>query len=87
VSGGKCCVMFPIRYWGVPLLGALGLVGVTAAHAADLSLGEAIKQADKKYLDVPPLSGLGDAQEIVAGAARSKACRQSRTRSPKGPSG
>lgn len=33
---------------GVPLLGALGLAGATAAHAADLSLGEAIKQADKK---------------------------------------
>jgi hypothetical protein len=59
--------MSPIRYWLLPLLGALSLAGVATADAAKLSLAEAIKQANSKYLDVPPLGGLGEAQEIVAG--------------------
>jgi len=59
--------MSPIRYWHLPLLGALCLAGVATADAAKLTLAEAIQQADSKYLDVPPLGGLGEAQEIVAG--------------------
>ena len=52
----------------LPMLVALGLVlGVTAAQAAEATLGEAVNQADSKYLDISPKGGLGDAQEIVVG--------------------
>jgi hypothetical protein len=59
--------MLPIRCFRLPLLGALGLVLATPALSADPTLGEAVKKADAKYLEVPETGIADGSPKIVVG--------------------
>ena len=63
----ESCVMFPIRCLRLLILGLLGLSVVTAAHAADLSLGEAVRKADAKYLEAPETGTVDSSPKIMVG--------------------
>jgi len=51
----------------LPLLGALCLVGLAPAFAAEPSLGEAVRSADARYLEAPESGSMDDSPQIVAG--------------------
>ena len=51
----------------LPLFGVFWLMGFAPALAADLSLGEAIKSLDAKYLQAPEGAAIDDTPKIVAG--------------------
>ena len=51
----------------LPLLGVLCFAGLTPAFAADPSLGEAIRTADAKYLEVPESGSIDESPKIVTG--------------------
>ncbi|HUU66410.1 MAG TPA: hypothetical protein VMW57_03895 [Methyloceanibacter sp.] len=60
--------MFLVRSLGLSLFAALGLVaGVAAVHAADATLGEAVKKADSKYLEAPETGMADSSPTIVVG--------------------
>ena len=49
------------------LLGSLSVFGLTGAALAGMTLAEAIKQEDAKYLDAPDVTVKDDAPKIEAG--------------------
>ena len=59
--------MSPTRYLSPALLGVLGLVVVSAAPAAEPSLGDAVKTTDSKYLDAPETGMVDESPKIVVG--------------------
>jgi hypothetical protein len=59
--------MFSVRCLRFPLLTMLGLFAVTAAHAAGPALGDAIRQADAKYLEAPETGAADSSPKIMAG--------------------
>lgn len=59
--------MFPVRCLRLSLLTTLGLCITTAAHAAGPSLGDAIRQADSRYLEAPETGLVDSSPKIVVG--------------------
>lgn len=63
----ESCVMFSVRCLRFPLLAILGLFVVTTAHAAGPSLGDAVQQADGKYLETPETGLVDSSPKIMVG--------------------
>ncbi|MES0385520.1 MAG: hypothetical protein ABUJ98_13150, partial [Hyphomicrobium sp.] len=59
--------MFSVRCLRLSLLTTLGLCITTAAHAAGPSLGDAIRQADSRYLEAPETGLVDSSPKIVVG--------------------
>jgi hypothetical protein len=60
--------MFPLRYLHLALFALLSLAAVTATHAAQQSLGEAIKALDGKYLEISE-TGITDTSPVMIGSS------------------
>ena len=59
--------MFPVCCLRLSLLTMFGLFVVTDAHAAGPSLGDAVRQADSKYLEAPETGAAGSSPKIMVG--------------------
>jgi len=59
--------MCPIHYRYLPIFAVLCPVFAVGALAAELSLGQAVKKADSKYLDAPEIAIADTSPKIIAG--------------------
>lgn len=61
------CAMSTIRYFSLPVLGAIGLTALPLSSVAAPSLGEAVRAADAKYLEARDVAAPDKTPKIVAG--------------------